>query len=92
MSFCGSQVPPVTLFTGMSRAQLQAALTTLQQAYIDLMAGNKGESFTYTQGDGSKSVVYTRAQIAYLSATIAELQQLLGLTCRARRPIRFWYR
>ncbi len=74
-----------SLFAGMSRAQLMAALATLQQAYLDLLAGNKGESFAYTQGDGSKSVTYTRANIGNLSQAIAELQQLLGLIVLLRQ-------
>lgn len=80
----------VTLFSGMAKADLQAALLKLQQAYLDLMSGDKGESYTYTQGDGSKSVTYTRANIAGLASTIAELQQMLGMDAR-RRPIKFWF-
>lgn len=79
-----------SLFAGMSRAQLLAALNTLQTAYLSLAAGGLGESYTYTQGDGSKSVTYTRGNIALMAATIAELQQLLGITRRARRPIKGW--
>ena len=87
MSYCP---PRPTIFTGMSVPQLQQALLTLQQAYLDLASGMKGETYTYTQGDGSKSVTYTRANIATLAATIMELQQMLGIRCRARKPLRFW--
>ena len=33
---------------------LQTALAKAQQAYLDLSTGNKGESFSYAQGEGSK--------------------------------------
>lgn len=81
--------PPLTVFTGMSQAQLQAALTSAQAAYIGLSTGSKAESLSYTQGDGAKSVTYTRANIAQLTAMISQLQQALGLARQARRPIRF---
>lgn len=84
-SFCP---PNMSIFFGMTRDAKLAAIVTLQQAYLDLMTGNKGESFTYSQGDGTKSVVYTRAQIANLTMTIAQLQaEVYG--GRARRPLRF---
>lgn len=86
MSYCGQ--PRVTIFTGMTPAQLQAALSTLQNAYLQLASGALGETYTYTQGDGSKSVTYTRGNIALMAQAIAELQQMLGIRVRARRPIR----
>lgn len=38
----------------MTTAQLQTALANAQAAYLALASGSKGESFSYTQGDGSK--------------------------------------
>jgi hypothetical protein len=76
----------------MSVPALQAALAGAQQAYINLLSGNKGESFSYTQGDGAKSVTYTRANIAELSGLIQLLQSQLGVVHRARAPIRPSYR
>ncbi|NHR07655.1 phage head-tail adapter protein [Chromobacterium haemolyticum] len=72
----------------MSTAALQQALQDAQQAYIDLSTGAKGESFSYTQGDGAKSVTYTRANIGQLQMLIRQLQQQLGIISRARRAIR----
>lgn len=84
--------PAVGLLAGMPRDVLQANLTQAQQAYIDLLSGVKGESYSYTQGDGTKSVTYTRANIEALAALIQTLQSQLGVVSRARRPMRFRFR
>lgn len=84
--------PSNSVFTGMSQETLQRALAAAQQAYIDLSTGAKGESYSYSQGEGSRAVTYTRANIAQLTALIRELQAQLGLVGRARRPISFYYR
>jgi hypothetical protein len=47
----------------MTRDQLQAALTSAQQAYIELSTGAKGVSFTYSQDDGNRSVTYQQTDI-----------------------------
>lgn len=80
-----------SLLAGRSTAQLQTDLNNAQQAYIDLSSGAKGETYSYTQGDGSKSVTYTRANLGDLAALIRMLQQQLGIVTRARRPVRFFY-
>lgn len=82
----------MSVFAGMTIAQKQAALTKAQTAYVNLSTGSQGESFSYTQGDGGKTVTFTRANLANLNALIKQLQQELGLICRARRPIRPVYR
>lgn len=84
--------PSTSLLAGRSTAQLQADLAAAQQAYIDLSTGAKGESYSYTQGDGSKSVTYTRADLAQLQALIRTLQMQLGVVTRGRRPVRFNFR
>lgn len=78
-----------SLFAGMSTDKLRAALAEAQQAYLDLSSGAKGASYSYTQGDGSKSVTYTQTNIAQLAALIRQLQAQLGLIGRTRRPVRF---
>jgi len=75
------------LLAGMQTSALQAALKAAQQAYIDLSTGAKGESYAYTQGDGSKSVTYTKADLPALSALIQSLQSQLGIVARPRRAI-----
>jgi hypothetical protein len=81
-----------SIVAGMSTAALQAALTNAQQAYLDLSGGAKVVTVAYAQGDGSKSVTYTAAQLQNIVALIKELQAQLGIIRHARRPIRFGYR
>lgn len=81
-----------SMFSGMTPEQLQALLARAQTAYADLMMGSKGESFTYTQGDGTKSVTYTRANIANLTFLVSQLKQALGMPGSRRAPIRPVYR
>ncbi|WP_429363614.1 gpW family head-tail joining protein [Paraburkholderia sp. MM5496-R1] len=76
----------------MTTEQLQAALATAQAAYVKLMAGGQGVSFSYTQGDGTRSVTYAAANPANLAALTRQLQQRLGIVCRGRAPIHFLYR
>ncbi|MBQ0956939.1 gpW family head-tail joining protein [Serratia symbiotica] len=73
----------------MTREQLQDALTKAQQAYIDLASGSRGVSFSYTQGDGTRSVSFQQTSMADLMALIQLLQAQLGINIRPRRPMRF---
>jgi len=84
--------PSTSLFAGMDRAALQAALSSAQQAYIALSSGEKEVTASYTQGDGARSVTFTQTDVAKLTTLIRQLQQQLGIVCRARRPLRFLYR
>lgn len=77
----------MTIFTGMSKAQLSEALQKAQAALIELSTGKKGVSFSYTQGDGTRSVTYTQTTVKDLVALIQMLQAELGLS--KRRAIRF---
>jgi len=79
---------PCGIFAGMTQAQLEAALAAAQAAYIELMTGKKGVTFSYTQGDGAKSVTYQATSVANITAFIMQLQQALGLCCGRRRPLR----
>ena len=78
-----------SILDGVDIATLQTRLASLQQAYLDLSSGAKGENFSYTQGDGQKSIVYTRANLADMTQAILTLQtqidQLSGI-CQNRRP------
>lgn len=80
------------LFAGMTTEQKQAALAGAQQAYVELLSGKSGVSFSYTQGNGTKSVTYTATNVANLVQLIGQLQKSLGQVVRARRPLRFAYR
>ncbi|CDG88095.1 gpW family head-tail joining protein [Xenorhabdus bovienii] len=78
-----------SLLTGMSREQLKTALGKAQQAYIELSTGAKGVSFSYTQGDGTRSVSYQQTSLGDLLALIQAIQTELGMT--TRRPMRVRY-
>lgn len=74
---------------GMTDEQLRDALQKAQQAYIDLATGSRGVSFSYTQGDGTRSVSYQQSSLADLLALIQLLQAQLGIVARPRKPVRF---
>ncbi len=80
------------LFAGMPRESLERALADAQHAYLALSTGSKYESVSFAQGDGSKSVTYTRANLAQLTMLIKTLQAHLGWIPRARAPLRFIFR
>jgi hypothetical protein len=84
--------PRVSIFAGIPRPQLEAALRSAQQAYVELSLGAKVVTASYTQGDGAKAVTYTAASLPNLVAMIKELQAQLGIVRHARRPQRFLYR
>lgn len=84
------QTPNSGILAGMERVQLQAMLTQAQAALIELQMGKKGVSFSYTQGDGTRSVSYQPTSIADVSALIMQIQRALGIGGRRRR-VRFRY-
>ena len=73
----------------MTDEQLSDALQKAQQAYIDLTTGSRGVSFSYSQGDGTRSVSYQQSSLADLLALIQLLQAQLGIVARPRKPVRF---
>lgn len=75
----------------MSRTQLQEALNRAQQAYIELSTGAKGVSFSYAQGDGTRSATYQPTDIGQLMGLIQLLQAQLGIVKHPRRALRFRY-
>jgi len=84
--------PQTSIFAGMTKAQLQAALTAAQQAYLDLSLGAKAVTLSYAQGAGSKSVTYQQTSLPNLTALIKQMQMQLGLVRHARGPMRPVYR
>lgn len=77
---------------GMTTEQLRAALAAAQKAYTDLMTGQMGVSFSYAQGDGTRSVTYKTTSLEDLNQFIRQLQQALGITpCSRSRYQRFRY-
>lgn len=84
--------PNSSLLAGdLTREQLRSALTLAQQAYLELSTGAKGVSFSYAQGDGTRSVTYQQTDIGTLMGLIQLLQAQLGIVKRPRRAIRFRY-
>ncbi len=83
---------PAGLLDGMTVPQLQAALTSAQTAYIELMSGRRGVSFTYTQGEGNRAVTYEATTPQNLAVLINQLKAALGLPVARRRPLRMLYR
>jgi hypothetical protein len=81
-----------SILDGVSVTQLQARLAQMQQAYLDLSSGARGESYSYTQGEGAKSVTYTRTNVADLVQAILGVQRqidmLTGIRVNRRRPLR----
>ncbi|VVE06828.1 gpW family head-tail joining protein [Pandoraea sputorum] len=75
----------------MDTAALQKALTTAQAAYLALSTGSQGESYSYTQGDGTRAVTYTRANLADLAAAIQLMQAQLGIVASPRRAHRLTF-
>ena len=49
----------MSVYDGMSRADMQARLAALQAAYFELLTGKQVAAASYAQSDGSKSVSYT---------------------------------
>jgi len=72
------------VFAGMTKEQLETFLKNAQAAYVELATGKKGVSFSYTQGNGTRSVTYTQTSIADLLTLIQSLQAALGIGGRRR--------
>lgn len=87
-----SRYPRTSILDGIDTATLQLRLADMQRAYLDLTSGNKIEVASYAQGDGTRSVTYTRANLATLTQNIIALQTqidcLNGQSINRRQPLR----
>jgi len=79
--------PSTSLLAGMDQTVLRQRLTQMQQDYLDLSAGRKLVSASYTQGDGGKNATYDRTTIGQLAMAIRQLQAQLGIIETPRRAI-----
>ncbi|AIN15189.1 gpW family head-tail joining protein [Yersinia pseudotuberculosis] len=70
-------------------SELKAILKSATSRMRDIAFGDKGISFSYAQGDGTRSVTYQTANIEDLRALIAEVNAKLGK--RTRSALRFRY-
>lgn len=81
-----------SILDGVSVLALQTQLAAMQQAYLQLTTGGKVVSASYTQGDGSRSITYTQANIADLTQAILAVQtqidRLSGMCVNRRAPFR----
>lgn len=77
------------IFAGMDTSVLETWLPQAQLGLIELQAGVKNISLSYTQGDGAKSVTKRVSSVAECTALIQQMQMALGIVCRPRRSIRF---
>lgn len=77
-------------YYGMSDAQLQAAISAAQQAFMDLRMGKKVVTVAYAQGGGSRSATFQQTDMANLRMLINDLQRALnpGVCIRQRRPLK----
>lgn len=80
-----------SILDGVDVTVLETRLSALQQAYLDLSSGAKGETYSYAQGDGAKSVTYTRANLGDLTQAIISVQtqidRLNGVRVNRRKPL-----
>jgi hypothetical protein len=81
-----------SILDGLSLPVLQARLTALQLALLDLESGAKVATASYTQGDGARTVSYTQADRVSLRQTIlsvqAQIDRLTGACVNRRAPLR----
>lgn len=71
--------PRPSILDGIDVGTLQTRLAQMQADYLDLLSGRKIEVAAYTQGDGNKSVTYTKANIADMVQAIIGLQSQIDV-------------
>lgn len=84
-----------SILDGISVEVLQTRLAAMQQAYLDLVSGGKLQVASYAQGDGTKAVTYTMANIADLTQAILAVQSQIdtinGCSINRRAPLRPYF-
>jgi hypothetical protein len=84
-----------SILDGIDVTVLQQRLQAMQMAYLDLTSGAKVEAVAYSQGDGSRTVTYSKANIGDLTAAIIAVQRqidtLTGQCVGRRAPIRPYF-
>jgi hypothetical protein len=83
--------PATSDLAGIPRPTLEQWLREAQTALHELSIGGKVEAAAYTQGEGSKSITFTRGDMAQLRAHIAALKAQLGVRDHSRRAIRPYF-
>jgi len=81
-----------SVLDGLDLVTLQARLTAMQLALLDLQSGAQVATASYAQGDGNQSVTYRAADIASLTQAILTVQtqidRLTGANMARRWPMR----
>lgn len=81
-----------SILDGIDVTSLQQRLAAMQQAYLDLVTGGKVEVASYAQADGSRTVSYTKANLADLAAAIITVQSAIdratAVSVNRRAPLR----
>jgi hypothetical protein len=77
-----------TSLAGVPRTTLQQWLLTAQTALMQFATGSKVVQAQYQQGDGNRTITYTKPDMAALREFILELQVQLGIKPYGRRPLR----
>jgi hypothetical protein len=77
---------------GVPSATLQLWLREAQHALQRLMTGDQAVTVSYAEGEGNRSVTYTRTTVPNLRAWIGELQGALNPGVRTRSAIGVAYR
>lgn len=79
--------PSTSILAGMDDAALQAYLTALQTAYVELSTGAKVSTVSYSQAGGAKSVTFTQTDLTKVTMAIRQVQAQLGLIPSRRRAL-----
>ena len=80
--------PATSTLAGIPQATLQAYLSALQNCRMQLMSNSQVASASYTQGDGSKTVTFRKADLSALMNEIKQVQMQLGVAGVSRRAYR----
>jgi hypothetical protein len=84
-----------SILDGIDVTVLQQRLQAMQLALLDLTSGAKVEVVSYAQGDGSRTVTYSKADIGSLTAAIVTVQsqidRLSGQCVGRRAPMRPYF-
>ena len=82
-------MPQTGSFVGISTGTLQQWLCEAQTGRHELVTGRRAQMVAYGNGDGTKTVTYTRANLADLDNYIASLMAALGIGRRRAVGVRF---
>jgi len=67
-----------SIYSTIDTTTLQSWLPQLIQARMDVIAGRKAQAVSYSQSDGARSVTYTPADRAAITAEIVAIQSELS--------------